>query len=199
MKNFLSQSKTLRDDLSKKSVKGFTLIELLVTIGIFTILASVTLANYRGYIVNATFATASESLVIALREVQVYGASTKNSSIPCVTSSFNCAFGIHLDIIDPNSFVVFADGNDNKIYDGISEKVEKINFPIGTRIQSFNCQLAGICTTGLNITFKRPNPDAFIADSAFQGASHDVAIIILTNGTKTSETTITTAGQISFK
>ncbi|MEK7460541.1 MAG: prepilin-type N-terminal cleavage/methylation domain-containing protein [Patescibacteria group bacterium] len=179
-------------------MSGFTLIELMVTIGIFSVITSVVLTNYRGFIVNANFSNASESVVIALREAQVYGVGTKKSAVVCGTSNFTCAFGVHIDTTDRNSFTVFADVNDNKIYDAPGEKVETVNFPLGTSIQSLSCAPI-VCSARLDVTFKRPNPDAFIADTALQGVSYDSATIGLTNGIRNSTITISTAGQMSLQ
>lgn len=181
-----------------KLKRGFTLIELTVMVGIFSVIVSVVLTNYRGFIVNANFSNASESVIIALREAQVYGVATKKSAVVCGTLDFACAFGVHVDTTNRNSFTVFADANDNKIYDAPGEKVETVDFPLGTSIQSLSCAPI-VCSTRLDVTFRRPNPDAFIADTTSQASSYSGATIILTNGIRTSTITISAAGQMSLQ
>lgn len=189
-----SQSNTLRE-------KGFTLVEVVVMIGIFSVLAGVVLGNYRQFITNANFSNASENIVIALREAQVYGVATKRSSVACVagTSNFTCPYGVHFDLTYPTSITIFVDANGNKVYDAPLEFVRTENFPAGTTISSLNCGLVACSPSMLDVTFRRPNPDAFIANTAFQATLFETATIMLTNGINTSRTTISAGGQISLQ
>ena len=140
MKNISSQAKILREKgfnpqpsfSRRKMVGGFTLVEVVVMIGIFSVLTSVVLANYRGFITNANFSNSSENVVIALREAQVYGVATKKSDVLCGVSTFTCAFGVHFDTSNLNSLIIFVDSNDNKIYE-VAELIETRIFHLERR------------------------------------------------------------------
>lgn len=177
---------------------GFTVIELLVTMGIFLMLTGVVLANYRTFNTNALFANASEDVVLALRQAQVYGASTKGHPALCSGSSFDCPYGVHFSTTDSHLIRIFVDVNGNKIYDSGEQFGDVIQWGNNISITSLQCGTLP-CTSGMDVTFKRPNPDAYITDSS--GASNDQGVIILTdtNTTKTVTTTITSAGQISVQ
>gem|GEM_PF-851141 len=182
--------------------RGFTLVEVLVSIGIFTVLTGVVLANYRGYNTNALFANASEDIVLALRQAQVYGVGTKR-----VGASFEVPYGVYLntDALNRNGFKFFADINGNHLFD-INEDAGLINNATkwGNSISVTSLLCDGIAcgtTYGANVTFERPNPDAFIANATSQAVSKGLLTIILTdsNTGKTSTISITSAGQISLQ
>lgn len=185
----------MKNIIKKRNRRGFTLAELVVTIAIFSVLTTVVLANYHQFIKNADFANSSESLRTAIREAQVYGVATKKNTVSCGgVSTFDCAFGVYI----PNSsgiFTLFADANNNKIYD-TGEKISDVVFPVGTTVSTVVCP-AGGCPAGVNITFRRPNPDALISNNS--GTAYTDVSITLTNGTKTSVITVFTSGQISLQ
>ncbi|MDO8603902.1 MAG: prepilin-type N-terminal cleavage/methylation domain-containing protein [bacterium] len=181
------------------ALQGFTLVELLVSIGIFTIMTGVVLANYRTYNTNANFANSSEDIVLALRQAQVYGVSVKGES-----SSFNIPYGVSFDISStgkPNQIILFADKDSDGIYAPASDSiVQTITWQSPIGITALECGSVP-CTGGvLNVTFKRPNPDARITQGATVDDSVQIAKITVGNGgTKTSTITISKAGQISIQ
>lgn len=202
--DFESADSRLGRKLLSTSFRGFTLVELLIVLGVFTLLTGVVLSNYRTYNTNATFANASEDIVLALRQAQVYGAGVKGNIISCGGSSFNCSYGVHFSQ-STNSIVLFADVDGNRVYTGADNPpVETITWGSTISIDKLTC--GGLdCSTGVaNVTFKRPNPDAYIADipvtNPAQSSPYNATIIILkdVNTGRTATTTITRAGQISL-
>lgn len=191
MKNFSHKFNT-----GKNFSRGFTLVELVVTVGIFAFISGIVLSNYRQYIGNAGFANSAESLLFAVKEAQVYGSSTKQNSIACGTDFFGCSFGVSV-VTGGTNFIVFADINNNAVYES-GEEVKITNFPSGTLISTVSC--TGGCPSGVSITFKRPNPDAFIAGVANQAVSYQDVFITLTNGSSKNRTLkVLTSGQVSFE
>jgi len=176
--------------------KGFTLIELLVTISIFIILTSVVLAKYRTFNTNAGFANATEDIVTALRQTQVYGIGAKGES-----GLFTVPYGVYFDTGTPSQIKLFADRNatpDGK-YVALDDSpvIETVSWQNGIIITAVNCG-ASACSGGrLHVTFKRPNVDAVIRDD--NGVQYEYATVVITNGTKTSTVVITKAGQISIQ
>ncbi len=194
-----------------KSQFGFTVIELLVTMGIFSVMTGVVLANYRSFNINAGFANAVEDVYFALREAQVYGAGGKKAggTTTCglPLSSFNCAYGVHFVRL-ANSYIIFPDVNSNRAYDsGTDTPVTTIQLPAGTSLSNVQCKSGatlGSCASNYaSVTFKRPNPDAFIAQvtqatpptSSLDG----VEITISNSNGKTAKVVISSAGQISIQ
>ncbi|MDD5152737.1 MAG: type II secretion system protein [Candidatus Pacebacteria bacterium] len=188
---------------TKKS--GFTLIELLVSMGLLVVMMSIVVANYRNFGTNSKFASASEDVVLALREAQVYGVSTKGYTGGCGGTAYDCRFGVHFTSVSPdaNGFVLFVDVNDNRVYDaGTDTVMSQISWSNNISISNLLC--GGMsCTSGkVSITFKRPNPDTYIADPAvvITDPGYDTASIILTDSSSgaTATVMISSAGQISL-
>ncbi len=178
---------------------GFTLVEVLVSIGIFTVLTGVVLSNYRGYNTNALFANASEDIVLALRQAQVYGVGVKKNIALCGASSFDCGYGVYFTI--GNQIKIFADSNDDKKYDALDTVVETITFQSPISVTALYCGILNCSGNVLSVTFKRPNPDAVIRDTT--ATVHESAMITISNGVlgvgaKTSIITISKTGQISI-
>lgn len=170
---------------------GFTLIELLVTTGIFLVMTSVVLAKYRSYNIKTNLANTAETIVLSLREAQVYGTSgraTSTTAIQCGGSSFNCPYGVRFVQGPPSSYVVFVDKDGNGVYTNLSEKVEIVNFPTGVRI-------LGVNPAPLWVVFKRPFPDALINDDP----TITSASVTVTNDINNAVVRITSAGQISIE
>lgn len=172
------------------------MVELLVTMAIFLVITSVVLANYRTYGNNAYFANASEDIVLALRQAQVYGVGAKGSG-----TSFDLAYGVNFRV--GNQIIIFRDSvTVNGKYDA-GEAIETITLKSPIGISTLLCGSGGAPCVGfppqLNITFKRPSPDAIIYDTT---SLYTLAQIIITNGltpAKFSFVTINSSGQISLK
>lgn len=180
------------------SHRGFTLVEVLVSLGIFAVLTGVVLSNYRGYNTNALFANASEDIVLALRQAQVYGVGAKGTG-----TSFTTPYGVWFRV-DTDSIIIFADSNNDGVYDSLDDLViETINWSGNIKIREVSndgllCN--GSATPGLSVTFKRPNPDAVIKRNAGAPVCALGEITIIdTNTNKTASIIITSAGQISLQ
>ena len=183
------------------SLTGFTLVEVLVSIGIFTVLTGVVLSNYRGYNTNALFANASEDIVLALRQAQVYGVGVKGTG-----TSFTTPYGVHFNSANPNQIIIFADiypsavppliPGDGIYTSGNDTQIETIDW--GEVVSSMVLTCDGVSCGGntANVTFRRPNPDAMIYDSS---ASHNSLEVEITNNVKTSRIIISSTGQISLQ
>ncbi len=190
-------------------VAGFTIIELLLTLGIFTMMTSVVLVNYRSFNNNSGFTNAVEDVYLALREAQVYGSGgrTAGGTTTCgnPASSFNCAYGVHF-VNGSGSYNFFVDINQNRIFDtGTGELIQTISLGSGTTVTSLWCVrsgTSGACgTSGASVTFMRPSPDAFISEvsgvSAPANSLNGVEVTI--KGIKTAKVVISGAGQISIQ
>ena len=182
---------------------GFTLIELLVTIGIFTMLTGIVLANYRTYDTNALFANASEDVVLSLRQAQVYGVGVKAHA-----GSFTTPYGVYFEA-GQNKIIMFADtapaGNPSGdgIYTGGSDVIVdtitwKSNIKIKTQFTN-GVLCDSLPFAAVSVTFTRPNPDAVINNGASLCTTDAKITLEDANTNKSSRVTISSAGQISLQ
>lgn len=204
--------------------RGFTMIELLVSISIMVLITGLVLGNYKTFSNSAQFVNTAESIVLALRQAQVYGIAAKSNAVVCGGSAFDCVYGVHLDsfagdLVNPprnNQVILFADEdvstpNDAYHYTSTDRIVETITFPPGVTISKLHCNnfgsIVGDCSgSTMDITFRRPNVDAVVADQLPVGVSNPSSptgyangVITLTNGVKSAVATTTITGQISLK
>lgn len=181
---------------SKKT--GFTMVELAVTMSIFAVLTSVVLANYRTFSNNADFLNVADSIALSLREAQIYGVGSKGASCGTpLTLNFQCAYGVVFSEND-TFYRIFIDTNANSVYDPSDDEIlQTVSLPSGSRIAQVSCAPLGNCA-GIAILFKRPNPDANIRNIITSDmVNYDSAVITIENAIKTSEISISRAGQIS--
>lgn len=179
----------------RTSQSAFTLIELLVTTGIFLVLTSVVLAKYRSYSVKTTVANTAETIVLSLREAQVYGTSgraTSTTAVQCGGSSFNCPYGVRLTN-NATSYTVFVDKNGDGQYNATAERVETITLPTGITTTAISTVIPP--ASPLDIVFARPFPDAKINNNP----ANTSATITVSNSTNSAIVRITSAGQITIE
>lgn len=168
---------------------GFTLIELIVAIGIFGLLATLSVANIRGGSTQQEVRLQADSLSALLREAQVRSL----SGTPFEGNFPVGGYGVHLETCStpPCSPVLFADSNANFAYDGASEAVETLS--LGTSVT-----LDTISTgSPSDIVFKPPRP--YICVSAECSGVGEVVITLETvEGNRTAQVTVNQiSGQIS--
>lgn len=188
----------------KNHTGGFTMLELLVTIAIYIMMVSIVLANYRTFNTNALFVNASEDVILALRQAQVYGVGTKANPVTCgvQASAFACPYGVYINMADPNGLTIFVDlDGDKKYTSGFDAIVQKTSWMPAIVISSIQCGAGACFGNKMNITFTRPTPDAFITDDGGAPNRVDSGTITLKdiNSNRTSTITITNAGQISIQ
>ena len=178
--------------------RGFTIVELLIVLGVFAMLTSVVLARYRTFDTNAKFANASEDIILALRQAQVYGVGAKGNTTSCGEgTTFECAYGVHFSMSAPHELRIFVDLDNNNKYTDTTEDVTVTTWDNTISLTNLLCNTLLPCANQLDVTFKRPNPDAIIADST--GGGYNDGKITISNGIKNATITITEAGQISLQ
>lgn len=149
---------------------GFTLIEMVIVVVIFSMIASVVLYNTRQYSNRASLESLTQDIALAIRNVQVEAVSgryvgTAFSVAPSYGVYFKRGPGV-------NSFVHFADFNNNKVYNGSvvgcgtagNECLEEIILPSGYTVSCIEATLLETgaffpCTANVDkysITFTRP-------------------------------------------
>lgn len=178
--------------------RGFSLAELLVVLAVMTIITGVVLAKYRGYGTNALFANATENIVLSIRQAQLYGVAVKGTTGTCSAGSqFDCSFGANFSVATPDRLTLFADNNNNGIFDAGDGSTQVVTWNSPIAVTAIACG-GGACSGGVvNFTFKRPSPTAMIHDSG--ATTYTVGSVTLSDGVKTSTITVNKAGQISLQ
>ncbi len=150
--------------------RGFTLVEMLIVLGIFFVISSIVLLNYKGFGSDLLLTNLSYDIALQLRRAQSYGVSVKSISD---AEGFVHAYGVHFDQ-DQATFKFFIDINDNEVFDpGDGPPIEIYNINNQDRIFRLcykdTSDGSSHCTNGggnnpnaIDVLFKRPDPDAKI-------------------------------------
>lgn len=171
---------------------GLSIIELLIVISIFTIITAVVLVRHSSFNSTTLLTNLAYDIALSIRQAQAYGISVRSVE----GGTFRSAYGVHFDSSVSDSYVLFQDLDLNGIYE-VSEFVEQYNLRRGHTIK--NACIDTSCFSGgledLDITFKRPNPDAII-----NGNSNANACIVVADADDTSQriVKVLTTGQISI-
>lgn len=208
--------------ITKIAQKGFTLLEMLVVLSISTIIIGIVLFNYRDADSSLIMRNLAYEVSLTIRQAQTYGLGVRDSGVG--NNAFDVAYGVQFagpgSGADANdTFYLFADiynnganrarlcnqaDSDNPCTSQAAEEVlEALSL---TRQITFS-SIVGNSTTSnpvplrsdqyLNITFKRPNPDATINLNGED--MNDVTITLIgPNGSKV-DVYVNTAGQISVQ
>lgn len=155
---------SLSNPLTAHSTKGFTLMELLVVVGIFVVVTSVVLTSNTRFGGVFQLQNLAYDVALTIRQAQVYGISVRQTE----AGEFSSAYGVYFNQNDPVHYELFEDGNGSNFFD-TGENVPPSPYVIGRNFSIAKlCAPAGdsadTCSaaTRLDITFKRPEPDAFI-------------------------------------
>ena len=190
----------------KQKNKGFTLIEMLISVGIFTVMSGIILANYPEFRSRSALDNLTAQIAIVFREAQVYGISVREEG-----ASFDTGYGVHVDITGENKkqLIIFADRNNDTIFDkNIDSVLETFNLTGGETISEL-CAPSCVGGTGtrpmypnsLTAVFVRPNPDAYFAINEIPNPSMSSISLKVSNrsGSYSRYVEVYTTGQISVR
>lgn len=200
--------RTIKIPKKSASPRGFTLIELLVTIGIFILLSTVVMVNFRQVDNSLVLQNVAHQVALVIRKAQISGISVQG--ISSGGSTVFPSYGVNFDITRNTSFALFADINTkNKLLDSACSSVECIQrytLANGYTIkniygnQKTNAPGSGTSLDRLDITFTRPNPDALIVgNSVTTSPFSDAEIVIQSRQGITKTIVIWRTGQISIE
>ena len=152
----------------KKNSQGFTLIEMLVIIFIISLLSVLILANYQGGKKKYALLQANQKLISDLRRAQNMAINGTEIEGHCSTVFACFGYGIYLN--SGSSYLLFADNNNNKIYDS-GEGFETINLPFPIIIQS-------TIPSPAYVFFEAPDPITYINQNSGVGVSAKITLQI---------------------
>ena len=197
------------------SNKGFTLVELMVSIGIFAFMTALHVAKYGTFNQGILLTNLAYDVALTIRNAQSYGLNVKSKpsgGTDCAAggSSFsNCfdyPYGVHFDEgasgdPAPNTrFVFFADISKDGVYNSGDEIIKTSYIRRGRIVDNICISLDSSCNitpSSLDITFKRPDPNAIIIGNINQNTKYAYAEITLKSsdgGLK--KVTVRSTGQI---
>lgn len=155
---------------------GFTLVELLVSIAIFTLITTIAVFNHAQFNSSILLTDLAYEAALTIRQAQVYGITVRQSS----TNGYDSGYGVHFQTNDPTTYKLFEDmPTPNHICDSTecSSPIESYTIQKGNQVTRLCAD--GDCTkTSLDISFIRPNPDAFITANGV-GTLYNEAVICL--------------------
>jgi len=205
--------------------RGMTLVELIVVLAIFMIVAGLTIFDYGRFRSSVSLQNLGDDIALSIRRAQNYAIGVHSSQ----TAIFSYGYGIHFSTATPNpldiragskkSFIIFNDLNSNKVYDyatsgstlcttGIvvqadDECVDMLNITSSDIVYQI-CPNGANCSTSsyADITFLRPNPDAYICTGSIgdvcSSQLSSVDIIIKNDQSGDTKTiSVSSVGQIS--
>ncbi len=145
---------------------GFTLTELLVSLFIIALMTGIFLTNYRQGERQSDLILTGQLLVSDIRFAQAnaLGLVMYDDSIP------DGGWGVYFNKNDENKYIIFADIDNNKLYNGDEANEEHggriINLPNNIEIVKLELvQKNGSESEELHIVFRPPMPKTFINDS----------------------------------
>lgn len=226
---------SMKETARSRGQKGFTLIELLVCLAIFMVITGIVLYDYGDFNNDLVVSNLAYEVALEVRTAQVYGLSvlgTENATTG--QDNFDSGYGVHFDTNYPSTFYLFVDTfGTGRLQNSLTdptfngtcmgpaeggECLEAVKLQGTNYIKEF-CTVADdsdACNSGtggntgypatLDITFKRPNPDANVQllelpISGSQPTQYNNAKIVIASGDDKSEKVITVdqSGQISVQ
>ncbi len=203
--------------------RGMTLVELLVVLAIFFIVAGLTIFDYGRFRSSVSLQNLADDIALSIRRAQNYAIGVKSAN----PSAFDSGYGIHFSTNlysssdaragSNKSFVIFADLDGSHTYNyttSTSAICDVSTITAGEEcvdLLSINTadSIYQICPDGNNcvnsgfadITFLRPNPDAFICvDGACSSSLSSVDIVVRNTASGDTKTiSVSNIGQISIR
>ncbi|MBI5787120.1 MAG: type II secretion system protein [Candidatus Niyogibacteria bacterium] len=177
--------------------QGFTLVELTVTIGITVIISILILADFPEFTRRLALSRTAQAVAVSFREAESAALAVREFG-----SGIFPAYGIHFESPPLTSYVLFADTNNNRVYDGIGEKADEFTIngqPHVSRLcGGTKSAPPGRCDlVRLDVVFVRPNPDIYI--NSDKGSFSDAEAVILLPDGQEKKIIIWSTGQLSIE
>lgn len=152
--------------------KGFSYLELLIVLGIFTMITSTLLINYNTFDSRIAVENKAHEIAQWIREAQAYAMGVKSEEGQSWQVTRQRNYGIHFDMNNIGSFVMFTDRGVYDMHydttenialcdDASVECVKHVTLPNSMKISKLSVDAGN--AQAIDIVFKRPDPDAYIA------------------------------------
>lgn len=213
-------SKQINKKVNRQNQSGFTIVELIVSLAIFAIMTSLVLSKYGKFDQGVILTNLAYDVALTIRNAQSYGLNVRSASRDAnafdrvsgpVTNSGG-SYGVHFDMSTPTEFIFFVDEDGDGVYDNDSKKNnngnnggnatdQKTTIKRGSSISSMcvsntkSCTVGGVSVQKLDITFKRPDPNAIIMANDIKYGYAEIVLKAVDNTTR--KVIVNFTGQIS--
>ena len=181
-------------------VSGFTLVELLVSIGIFMLITTMAVMNHAQFNSSVLLTNLAYEVGLSIRQAQVYGITVKQTD----AAKFESGYGIHFDLDDPKTYILFEDFKSSAsaieashTYDVGDSDIETFRIQKGNRVSGIYIDGDTDSRAEVDITFIRPNPDAYIKYSGDSGLHNKAEICLKSPQGTARKVIVENTGQIS--
>lgn len=203
-----------------RKTRGFTVVELVISTGIIVVVMGAIFIGYPRFRARTSLTSLAREVGLLIRESQVYGLSVKEfPDTYCDSTNPDCfpPYGVNVNMARPKEFILFGDlttGNKANIYEsgdgcgsgpGKTECVRRVSFS-GPEFVEKICVVPGTLietcdVTELNITFHRPDPEAYIVttDSAVRYNGAKIYLKSSRDSRESKQIVVWITGQISIK
>ena len=165
-------------NIFKTNQSGFTVLELLVSIGIFAFMTALLVARYGTFNQGVLLNNLAYDIALTIRNAQSYGLNVKSANRS--TNEFLYPYGVSFDkATGSNTFFIFyAD----KVADGVYVPADdillsKTNMRNGFKITDLYRDSPPVSVNKLDVTYKRPDPNAIIKVNGASGNTYSIARI----------------------
>jgi len=170
------------------SQKSFTLVELLVVSGIILLISAIIFPNYRVGEQEFALQRSAHKLSQDLRRAEELALSAK--AYPGDHPNFKGGYGVNFQI-NSTSYTLFADLNDNKVFD----PGEDLGEDLGTINLEEKVKISGLSASPLNVVFLSPDPQVFVSGNF----PAQITISLETDSTKNKIIKVNQAGLIAIQ
>lgn len=173
---------------------------MIVVTGIIVIITGVLLVRNSSFGGSIILKSLAYDVALSIREAQTYGISVRQST----GGNFTSGYGIEVRTASPTSYLLYVDSDGNGYYTGSTELVTRYALKQGYGISGLCYTAAGATTEvcsgqKLDITFKRPEPDAYIRVNDAAALNQRARIKLSAPNGNTVSIYIEATGQISVK
>ena len=188
----------------KRTPRGFTLIELLVVLSIMLVITGVFLVRNQQFNSAILLRSLSYQVALSIRQAQVFGVGVKE--VGAGTGNFSAGYGVYFSTLSPTTYVLFADVNNNGVYDVGDVAVQNFAVGSGFRIASFCAttsggveQCAPADISALTVSFRRPNPEPTITTNLTGYTYSEASITAASSAGSERSVTVGAAGEIAVE
>lgn len=183
-------------------MRGFTIMELIIVISIFVIITSILLADYPGFSQRVALERTAQEVALSFREAETLALAVREST---PGSGDFPGFGVHFDEATPREYILFADLNNNNVFGGSVEELDRFFIEKSPEITDMcvrakssppgNCGVASV-----DIIYLRPDPIITITNDGDEfSSSADFTITIMTPDGARKDITAWFTGQIEIE
>src|SRR3989344_6201467 len=179
------------NDKIKKN-RGMTYVELIVVLGIFSVMLSIAIFNYKKFQAKVDIKNLANDIALKLVEAQKFSISGKwNSS---ASASWKPSYGLYFNVATSTKFLYIVDLNNSNDCTGANcaspysiggevldvINITKQNSVSGLQVFGTGCS-SPVAVNTLSVVFKRPSSTPIISSSPPSGCTISYVVITISS------------------